>query len=260
MKRKSIIILGTMTAILIAICGYSVVQRQMSKEITIKGGNADKSNIISQVNNEVNSEGENKKLGDKQGSSESEMVVHIIGRVKKPGVVRIAQGGRIQDAIEAAGGILQDADLEIVNLAYKLQDGNQVYIPSKINENLAAKINSKEKTSSNMIKNATYNKSQPTPGIQVDKPLLKKINSNFNGVIVEDAKTKEGNNQLASCVNINTADVKGLDTLPGIGPSTAQKIIDYRNTNGAFKKSEDIMKVKGIGKAKYDKVKDKITI
>ena len=61
-------------------------------------------------------------------------------------------------------------------------------------------------------------------------------------------------------VNINTADEKALDTLPGVGPATAQKIIEYRENEGAFQSPEDIMKVRGIGKAKYEKMKDKITI
>ena len=260
MKRKSIIIIGTVVAILTATCGYSVIQSQMANEVTIKGGNISKSNIVSQENNGVNNEDDKKKVQDKKNSNDGEIMVHIIGRVKKPGIVRIIQGGRIQDAIEAAGGTLQDADLEIVNLAYRLQDGNQVYIPSKINDNLNVKVDSKVKIPSDTNKNATYNKSKFTPGVQGEKLPLKKGNTEFNGVIKEAVKTNEGNNQLTSCVNINTADVKELDTLPGIGPSTAQKIIEYRNTNGSFKKTEDIMKVKGIGKAKYDKVKDKITI
>ena len=65
---------------------------------------------------------------------------------------------------------------------------------------------------------------------------------------------------MGGLVNINTADEKALDTLPGVGPATAQKIIEYRENEGAFQSPEDIMKVRGIGKAKYEKMKDKITI
>ena len=61
-------------------------------------------------------------------------------------------------------------------------------------------------------------------------------------------------------VNLNTADAKTLDTLPGVGPATAQKIIDYRESEGGFQSPEDLMKIKGIGQAKYEKLKDKVTI
>ena len=61
-------------------------------------------------------------------------------------------------------------------------------------------------------------------------------------------------------VNLNTADEKALDALPGVGPATARKIIEYRESEGGFQCTEDLMKIKGIGQAKYDKLKDKVTI
>lgn len=67
-------------------------------------------------------------------------------------------------------------------------------------------------------------------------------------------------NQLSALININTANSSQLDSLPGVGPTRAQAIIDYRNTNGLFQKPEDIMKVSGIGQVTYDKMKDQITI
>lgn len=70
----------------------------------------------------------------------------------------------------------------------------------------------------------------------------------------------EVNENAASVVSINTGSLEELDSLPGIGPSTAQSIIDYRNANGLFQKVEDIMNVKGIGEAKFEKMKDLITL
>lgn len=71
---------------------------------------------------------------------------------------------------------------------------------------------------------------------------------------------KAGSPGDGALVNINTADLQALDALPGVGPSTAQKIIDYRETEGAFQDIADLKKIKGIGEAKFAKLKDKICI
>ena len=98
-------------------------------------------------------------------------------------------------------------------MAYPLQDGQKVYIPS---------IN--------------------------DAPAESYIQSDAgNDVIVQDKSS-------ASLININSATQSELDSLPGIGPSTASKIIDYRNKNGSFKAIEDLMNVSGIGEAKFDNI------
>lgn len=155
----------------------------------------------------------------------AEIAVHITGEVKKAGIVYLPEGSRLVDAIEKAGGETKNADLSQVNLAYQLQDGEKVYIPNK-----------KEK---------------------VEEYITQ---GNGNNVVSEGAKasnTSKGDNNK---VNINTATQNELDSLPGIGPATAQKIIDYRETNGDFNKIEDLQNVKGIGESKFSEIKDKITV
>ena len=155
-----------------------------------------------------------------------EIIVHITGAVKKNGIVKLKDGARIYDAIEMAGGSTDDADLSKINLAYVLEDGQKVYIP-KIGE-----INQE---------NAE------------EEYITFEYGNNKN--IIQDYN-KGGNEK----VNINTANQTELETLPGIGPSTAQKIIDYRNENGLFKSIEDLKNVTGISEKLFEQIKEFITI
>ena len=124
-----------------------------------------------------------------------------------------------------AGGKTEEADLSKINLAYIVEDGTQIYIP-RINEDL---------NQVNLISDGA--------GV---------------GVVITDSNVEE--NEVDSKVNINTASKEKLETLPGVGETTAQKIIDYREANGKFKTIEDIKNVSGIGDAKYESLKDKITV
>lgn len=151
---------------------------------------------------------------------ESTVIVHITGEVNNPGIVKISQNSRIVDVIEAAGGLTVNADINKVNLAYIISDGQKIYIP-KINEDIENYINNE-------------------PG---------------EGVIIDN--TNSGNNYL---VNINTATQTELETLTGIGPSIALKIINYRKENGKFKNIEEIKNVPGIGDSKYESIKSNICV
>ncbi len=179
------------------------------------------------LNNNIN-EIENIQEKEKIGIAENKekVIVHVIGEVNNPGVVTLEEGSRIIDAINAAGGKTEEADLSKINLAYIVEDGTQIYIP-RINENL------------NEIELMSENAGQS---------IILESNTGSNG---EDKNVK---------VNINTANKEKLETLPGIGETTAQKIIDYREENGKFKSIEDIKNVGGIGDAKFNSLKDKITI
>ena len=177
--------------------------------------------LVTNQNNEENEQESETNENNTQEETKKEIVVHITGEVKKEGVVYLEEGSRVVDAIKKAGGETKEADLSQVNLAYVLQDGQKIYIPNK-NEKISAY------TSENMGDN-----------IEQNNTTTKK----------EGAK-----------VNINTAGVEELDQLPGIGPAIAQRIIDYRNEHGEFKKVEDIQEVKGIGDAKFSEIKDSITV
>ena len=152
-------------------------------------------------------------------AQEAGLTVYVTGAVNQPGVVTVASGGRVADAVNACGGLSPEADGDAINMAQALKDGQQVRVPAKGAQKAAA-----------------------------------------NGATAAKAGGSANSADTGGLVNINTADEKALDTLPGVGPATAQKIIEYRENEGAFQSPEDIMKVRGIGKAKYEKMKDKITI
>lgn len=155
-----------------------------------------------------------------------EIVIHVIGAVNDPGIVRLSLGSRIIDVIEAAGGSKEEADLNQVNLAYIVEDGQKIHIPS-INEEVEE------------FSNSGYNEY---------------ISSNEgNNIIINN----EGESQK---VNINTASKEELMSLNGIGEATADKIIAYREENGKFNSIEDIQNVKGIGEAKFNNIKENICI
>ena len=178
------------------------------------------------LNNDIN-QIQNEQVNEKIGiiNEKEKVVIHVVGEVNSPGVVTLEEGARIIDAINAAGGKTEEADLSKINLAYVVEDGTQIYIP-RINENL----NQVELISTEAGQSVVIN------------------NSNINE---EENNTK---------VNINTANKEKLETLPGIGETTAQKIIDYREQNGKFTKIEDLQNVSGIGEAKFNSLKDKITV
>lgn len=149
-----------------------------------------------------------------------EIIIHVTGEINKPGIVSLKENSRIADAINAAGGATKDADLNQINLAYVLEDGQKIYIPNK-NEK-----------------------------IEDNKYIV-----SGNGNTVENNISKEGDK-----VNINEAMQTELEELPGIGPSLASRIIEYRETNGKFEKIDDLKNVKGIGDAKFGEIKDKVSI
>lgn len=145
---------------------------------------------------------------NKEPVKHNNVVVYVTGAVKNPGVVSMAPGSRVIDAVNLLGGPTETANLKGINMAALLTDGQQVHVPSR------------------------------------EEP---------DDVLV--AGRSPGGK-----ININTADAAALDTLPGVGPGTAQKIIDYRRTKGPFSSLEDLKKVPGIGENKYQNLKDKITL
>lgn len=145
--------------------------------------------------------------------------VDVGGEVNNPGLYELKENARVNDAINAAGGVTDKADLTDVNLAYVLTDAVKVVIPAK-------------------------NLTSSAKNVHV-------INS---GISSTNNDTQNGK------VNLNTATKEQLKNLSGIGDSTAQKIIDYRNENGRFNKIEDITNVSGVGDSKYQKIKNDITV
>lgn len=153
--------------------------------------------------------------------------VHVSGAVASPGVYSLAAGARVVDAVELAGP-LPEADIQALNLAAPLIDGQKIVVPRA---------------------------GEAPAGTGVSGPGL-------GGPV---APGLAGGGQLAfpgtgSKVNINTASQAELETLPGIGPSLAQRIIDYRTRNGPFRAPEDLKNVSGIGDKRFEQLKDLITV
>ena len=181
---------------------------------------------------------------------QNNIYIHIMGEVKNPGVVIAKAGERIKDIIEKAGGTTEKADLKNINLAYKVEDGQKINIPN-IDENKKENVlQEKDDEKNKSTTNNTNNKNT--------KNVNHITKSSGTNVIVD------GNNNddesKSSKVNINTATQTELETLNGIGPSTASKIIKYRNEKGKFKKIEDIKNVSGIGEAKFKKIEADIVV
>jgi competence protein ComEA len=140
----------------------------------------------------------------------SPLRIHVTGAVSEPGVYTLPPASIVEDALQAAGGSLPDADLENINLAAPLLDGQQINIA------LDQETSSTPEASTSSIS---------TPSLKM---------------------------------NINTADAPELENLPGIGPSLAQKIIEYRQGHGPFVSIEDLLNVPGIGPSKLEQIKDLI--
>jgi competence protein ComEA len=157
--------------------------------------------------------------------TQAPIVIQIMGEVVKPGVYSMPDGSRVQDAVDAAGGLLADADTGSLNLAARLEDGQQVVIS----------ISGSALTTT------------PTP-----------THSPFT--ILTTLTPLATSTLHVTLININTATVQQLDTLPGIGPVTAQSIVTYRLQNGPFQQIEDIMNVPGIGPATFDRIRTLITV
>ncbi|MCP4357514.1 MAG: ComEA family DNA-binding protein [Chloroflexi bacterium] len=152
------------------------------------------------------------------------MRVYVNGQVAAPDVYELPPGSIVETAVTAAGGFTEEANTAVVNLAQPLQDGVQVYVPAQ-DEQVSAPANVVSEPASSADDGETA----------VSKPS-------------------------GALVNINQATKDELDTLPGVGPSTAQKIIEHRDANGNFTTIEAIMDVSGIGEAKFNQMKELITV
>ena len=155
---------------------------------------------------------------EKRDNSKKSITIFISGEVKEQGVVTIESDKRLADAVNVLGGFTDEADLNKVNLAMKIEDEKHYIIP-KQGEDLI-ELNEEENLGDN------------------------------NGILQTE------NNK----VNLNTATLNELDTLPGVGEATATKIINYREEKGKFNTIEEIKNVNGIGDKKYENIKDMISV
>ena len=197
---KKIIILAFFVLGVVIYIVYKIISNNQYEKIELENF----------TNNEIEQEIEEKEY----------IVLHITGEVLNPGIIKIEEGARVWDAIDKAGGITEKANLDKINLAYVLSDGQKLYIPSVYDEE--------------------------------EKEI---ITEDIGQNIIEDFTVKTNNK-----ININTATQTELEALSGIGPSTALKIINYRKENGKFKNIEEIKNVPGIGESKFKQIENQICV
>jgi competence protein ComEA len=147
--------------------------------------------------------------------------VHVVGAVRRPGVYELPAGARVNTALEAAGGLLGNAAPQAVNLARPVQDGEQIVVPTK----------------------DEFAKGPPPSAQPAPAPGGTSAGVSASGPI-----------------DLNSADAALLDTLPGVGPSTAAKIVADREANGPFASVDDLGRVAGIGPKKLDALKDLVCV
>jgi competence protein ComEA len=145
----------------------------------------------------------------------STALVHVAGAVRSPGVYRLRDGERVQDAVRRAGGPRAGADLNAINLAAKVADGQQVVVPRR---------------------------------------------GAAGAAVVAGDGAGAGAGPAAPPVSLNTATAEQLDTLDGVGPATAAKILDYRRQHGGFKSIDDLGEVPGIGPKRLAALRSKVQL
>ncbi len=153
------------------------------------------------------------------------VTVHAAGQVAAPGVYSVPAGSRVADLITAAGGLLPEADVDRLNLAAKVVDGTRVYIPRK-----------------------------------GETPPAESPAGDAGGATAAAGSAATGGGAPAGPVDLNTATAAQLDTLPGVGPATANAIITYRTRNGRFKSVTELLEVPGIGPAKLEAIRPLVMV
>ena len=231
-KKQKIIIAIIGSMIIIAFLYYIYTKEE---EMVISTEEIVERNM---VENTVGNLEENEET-TKEGTEK--IIVHVSGAVNKEGIVELEENSRISDAIDKAEGLKENADTKNINLAFKLEDGMKIYIPTIEESREQNEQNGQSQNQTLMDETSKYVTSS-------------------SGVVQEEQTNGQSEQKKNEKININTATQTELETLPGIGPSTSLKIINYREENGKFKSIEEIKEVSGIGDAKYENIKDLICV
>ncbi len=190
------------------------------EEITVEGSGTD-TQVASESTGDAGEVADG--VAGTTGASSGKLYVDISGEVERPGVYEVSEGTRLFEVIEQAGGLTDEADIDSLNRAETVADGQKILISAK-GENSNGSQGSQSGSGTN------------------------------NGSSTGSGTTGDGK------VNINTAESAELQTIPGIGPSKAARIIEYRQTNGNFATIEDIQNISGIGSKTFESIKDYITV
>jgi len=173
----------------------------------------------------------------------TEVLVHVVGEVAKPGLYRLPAGSRINDAVKAAGGFTEHADVATVNLAAVLDDGQQISV---------GKVASARRTAESEQPPPSE---QPTPAAPTQAPEMPVPLAEQGQQAVQTPPSYP-----ARKVSLNRAGPEELELLPGIGPELARRICYYRREHGGFSQLEDLLKVKGVGKDTLEQIRPYVTL
>lgn len=194
----------------------------------------------SEVNHQITSQSsqtQNEKSSEipqtqKQNDSSRTVYVYITGEITKPGVYKLSEDARIFQLVEMAGGFTPKADTVLLNLAENVTDGSHIHVGAKSSA-----------------------QSPLIPGMPAN------VHANIQPQNANTPVTYSHSQQQSSTgrVNVNTANATELESLPGVGPAIAQRIIDYRNQHGNFSRPEDLINVRGIGKSKLAQILPHVT-
>lgn len=158
--------------------------------------------------------------------SAAQVAIDVAGAVKRPGLQRLAAGSRVTDAIEAAGGPTEAADTSRINLAAPLQDGTQLVVPSR--NDAATQVA------------AAYSGGAPPSYANAGSP-------SGNAAAPQPA--------AGGLVSLSAASAKELEAIPGIGPATSARILEYRASHGGFRSVDELLAIKGIGPKKLEQMR-----
>lgn len=153
------------------------------------------------------------------------VTVHVAGQVTSPGVYAVPAGGRVADAVVAAGGTSAEADLEQLNLAARVSDGERIFVPKK---------------------------GQPVPAVVGSVPPAGGAGAGVGAGGPKGAP--------ASPLDLNTATAEQLEALPGVGPATSKAILSYRANHGRFRSVTELLEVPGIGPAKLEALRPMVRV
>lgn len=168
-------------------------------------------------------------VGGTAATGAARVVVHVLGAVERDGVVRLPPSSRVTDAIEQAGGATADADLDRLNLARVVTDGERLYVPHVGEDEVPAALD-------------------PVDGGAAA--------AGGGG----DGAAGPAGTSPDSVVDLNSADQAALETLPGIGPGLAGRILAWRDEHGRFAAVEDLLDVSGIGDVRFAELRDRVRV
>lgn len=226
-KRRKFRKILLIAVLLAAAAVYGTALRSSEQDISVSLGEDSQEEVSTE-----RKEGETAERGENGANTEPEketvIYVDVGGAVVHPGVVSVAEGSRVFEVIEAVGGTTSEAETKYLNMASECSDGQKLYIP-------------------------TVSEAEDAAGSGVQSSGL--FSADPSAI---SSQSSEGGGETK--VNINTATSEELQTLSGIGPSMAQRIIEYRQANGSFQSVEDLTDVSGIGDKTLEKFISKICV